>query len=144
VLEFHHIGVGTKRFDEAIARYQSLGYELFVKLDDPGINVRVAFLRRGSDPLIEILAPLLEGGPLDALLKRGAVPGPYHTCYAVQSIANASEFLRERGFMPITPPLPALAFAGRLVAFFYERDIGLLELVEQPPFLSAPTAGSKQ
>ncbi|RYZ08863.1 MAG: hypothetical protein EOO73_06085 [Myxococcales bacterium] len=142
MLQFHHIGIGTARFEDAVARYQSLGYELFVDLNDPGLNVRVAFLRRAGEPLIEVLAPLSEGGPLDALLKRRAIPGPYHTCYAVEDLAAGIEYLRERGFMPLTEPAPALAFGGRPVVFFYERDIGQVELVEKPPFGCDAFAGA--
>jgi methylmalonyl-CoA/ethylmalonyl-CoA epimerase len=133
VLEFHHIGIGTKRLGAAVSRYESLGYRLLLSIDDPGIKVRIAFVAASSGPLIEIVAPLGTGGPLDALIARKVVPGPYHTCYAVRSMPEAAEFLRERHFMPIAEPMPAVAFGGKPVAFFYERDVGLVELVEQPP-----------
>jgi methylmalonyl-CoA/ethylmalonyl-CoA epimerase len=135
VLKFHHVGVGTKNFEEAIQRYRALGHELLLRVDDPNINVRVAFVQAASSPLIEILAPLGPGGPLDSLIARKSIPGPYHTCYAVESMAAGSERLRETGLMPISAPMPAAAFAGSLVAFFYDRDIGLVELVERPPFI---------
>lgn len=133
MLAFHHIGIGTTRLEEAIERYLALGHELLLRVDDPGINVRIAFVRAPGSPLIELVAPLGPGGPLHGLIARKVVPGPYHTCYAVQAMSEASAFLRERGFMPITEATPAVAFGGKPVAFFFEKDVGLVELVEQPP-----------
>lgn len=138
MLSFHHVGIGTKRFDDAIERYVALGYRLLLRVDDPGLNVKVAFVAAADGPLIEILAPLAPNGPLDALIARKSVPGPYHTCYAVRDLAAGADYLRERGFMPIGSPAAAVAFGGKPVQFFFERDVGLVELVEQPPELTPP------
>jgi methylmalonyl-CoA/ethylmalonyl-CoA epimerase len=135
MLTFHHVGIGTTHFEQAIDRYLELGHVLLLKVDDPGIDVRIAFLRPPGGPLIEIVAPLGENGPLKTLIARKVVPGPYHTCYAVESMLEASDYLRKRGWMPIGQPIPAVAFQGQPVAFFFERDTGLIELVEQPPDL---------
>jgi methylmalonyl-CoA/ethylmalonyl-CoA epimerase len=138
VFEFHHIGIGTTRFDEAIERYAALGHDLLLRVDDPGINVRIAFVKAARGPLIEIVAPLGDNGPLHSLIARKVVPGPYHTCYAVQAMPEAGAALRRLGFMPVSEPTPAVAFGGKPVAFFFERDVGLVELVEQPPAIQAP------
>jgi methylmalonyl-CoA/ethylmalonyl-CoA epimerase len=132
-LIFHHVGIGTLRFEQAIAAYSELGYQLVRSVDDPRINVKVAFLRAAHGPLLEILAPLGADGPLRGLIERKAVPGPYHTCYAVAELEAATEALRARGFVPISPAVPALAFDEHPVRFFYGRDVGVLELVENPP-----------
>jgi methylmalonyl-CoA/ethylmalonyl-CoA epimerase len=139
-LVFHHVGVGTVDFDGAIQTYQALGHRLHSRVDDHGLNVRVAFLScpGAAGPWIEILAPLGEGGPLKALIARKALPSPYHTCYAVEQLEAAADDLRTVGFLPIGEPRSALAFQGARVAFFYHGTLGLLELVEAPPVWTMP------
>ncbi len=132
---FHHVGIGTKLFDEAIATYEALHHECFVRVDDQDLGVRVAFLRSaGGGPLLEILAPLGDHTPLRSLIERRLLPSPYHTCYAVENLAGSAERLRELGFMPVGEARPALAFAGQPIQFFLNRAVGLIELVEEPPF----------
>lgn len=134
-LVFHHVGIGTTDFDGAIETYVALGHRLHARVDDPGLNIRVAFLScpGGAGPWIEILAPLEANGPLQALITRKALPSPYHTCYAVDALEPAGEHLRELGFLPVGVPRNAVAFEGARVAFFYHGALGLLELVEAPP-----------
>lgn len=135
-LAFHHVGIGTTDFDGTIEAYLSLGHRLRCRVDDPGLNIRVAFLAcpGGRGPWIEILAPLGPGGPLQSLIASKALPSPYHTCYGVKELDAAGEDLRARGFIPVGEPRPALAFDGARVAFFYHSALGLVELVESPPF----------
>ncbi len=134
-LSFHHVGVGTTNFDGAIELYVALGHRLHSRVDDPGLNVRIAFLAcpGGQGPWIEILSPLNPGGPLDSLIARQFLPSPYHTCYGVDDLDVAAKELRGKSFLPAGPARPALAFANARVQFFYPSAIGLLELVERPP-----------
>lgn len=145
-LRFHHVGVGTTDFEGAIECYQGLGHRLHRQLDDPGLNVRVAFLSgpRGIGPWIEVLAPLGPDGPLKALLARRSLPAPYHTCYAVDDLERATEHVRLADFVALTAPKPALAFGNQRVAFFFNRSIGLIELVERPPSELAPFGDARQ
>jgi len=141
-LRFHHVGVGTTDFDEAIRIYGALGHRLYRSVDDPLLNVRVAFLRsrHGDGPWIEILAPLGEGGPLQSLIKRKLLPSPYHTCYAVADVHSASQDLQQLGFLPLGEARPAVAFDQALVAFFHHGALGLVELVQNPPSFRLPEA----
>lgn len=130
----HHIGIGTTDLDAAVRVYESLGHALRASIDDPGFGVRAAFLGSGR-PWIEIVAPLdASGGPLKGLITRGALPAPYHTCYAVEDLAQASQQLKSRGFLALGQPKPGVAFGGALVLFHSHRAIGLIELVERPSF----------
>jgi methylmalonyl-CoA/ethylmalonyl-CoA epimerase len=131
---FHHVGIGTADLPAAVRVYESLGYTLHAQVDDVELGVRAAFLgSRG--PWIEIVAPLGEGGgPLKALLARGALPAPYHTCYAVEDLAAASKLLTLRGFLALGKPKPAIAFGGASILYHAHRAIGLVELAERPTF----------
>lgn len=137
--DFHHVGVGTRDFDGAIATYRALGHRLHSRVDDPVLDVRVAFLRAPgeSGPWIEILAPLGPNGALKSLLARKSLPTPYHTCYVVPDLAGAASHLRELEFLPLGDPAPAIAFGGQPVAFFSSLTVGMIELVQAPATLPA-------
>jgi len=138
-LEFHHVGVGALDFEAAIDTYIALGHRLHSRVDDPVLDVRVAFLQApGSHgPWIEVLSPLGPNGPLKSLVGRRALPSPYHTCYVVEDLPRASEQLRDLGFLPLGESRPALAFGGQPVAFFLSQTVGMLELVQGPAVLPA-------
>ena len=133
---FHHVGVGTLDLEGAIAAYGTLGYVTHARADDPALGVSVAFLRgSGPGPWIEIVAPLdARGGPLSSFIRRKQLPSPYHTCYAVNDIKVASAKLREQGFLPLGEPSPAAVFQGAAIWYHIHDSIGLVELVQQPPF----------
>jgi methylmalonyl-CoA/ethylmalonyl-CoA epimerase len=119
--------------DKAIDVYSALGHSLLVKVDDEALNVRIAFLSPGpSVTFIELIAPLAGEGPLNALMRRHILPAPYHTCYAVSDLPTTICKLEGQGFTRLTEPKPAVAMGGALIAFFYHRDVGLLEVVENP------------
>jgi methylmalonyl-CoA/ethylmalonyl-CoA epimerase len=134
-LLFHHVGIGTEDFDGAIETYQRLGHSLYCRVDDPVLDVRIAFLTgpHGAGPWFEVLAPLGPDGPLKSLIRRRSLPAPYHTCYAVDDLEHAASDVRSAGFMAVGEPRPALAFDNQPVGFFFSRTIGLIELVERPP-----------
>jgi methylmalonyl-CoA/ethylmalonyl-CoA epimerase len=135
-LALHHIGIGVLDLEAGIEAYGLLGYTKLVAVDDERLGVRVAFLSPPQAPghLIELLSPLGETSPLQSLIARKLLPGPYHTCYATTDYAVADRVLMERGFTRISKPTPALAMDQALIAFFYHHAIGLLEIVENPPF----------
>ncbi|MFT3905871.1 MAG: VOC family protein [Steroidobacteraceae bacterium] len=131
---FHHVGVGVLDMQAAIRTYESLGHRLHSCVDDPGINIRVAFLKSpAGGPWIELLAPLNPGGPLESLIRRKLLPSPYHTCYAVSELESAGALLSAQGLLQVGPACNAVAFGGARVAFFYSTLVGLIELVERPP-----------
>ncbi|HEX2733151.1 MAG TPA: VOC family protein [Polyangiaceae bacterium] len=133
-LDLHHVGIGTTDLEAAIATYAELGIALHMRIDDPNLGVRLAFLGTAR-PWIELVAPLDDaGGPLKALLSRGHVPGPYHTCYAVDDLLVASAKLVAQGFVALGKPKPALAFGNAPILFHSHRLLGLVELAERPPF----------
>ena len=91
-MTFHHVGIGVLDMQDAIRLYEALGHRLVRNIEDPGINIRVAFLASPSGgPWIELLAPLNPSGPLDSLIKRKLLPSPYHTCYGVNDIDQAGD-----------------------------------------------------
>ena len=58
---------------------------------------------------------------------------PYHMCYEVQDIAQAIGELRDQRFLLVSGPVPACAMEDRRVAFLFQKNTGLIELVEARP-----------
>ena len=130
-LEFHHIGVATDNLEKAIEVYAFLGYSLQHQeiYHDPIQQVNIVFVAKTGHPLVELISPATENSPIKAILnKMGA--SPYHSCFEVINIDMTIKFLREKRFVVISKPVPAVAFNGRKVAFLFQANIGIIELLE--------------
>jgi methylmalonyl-CoA/ethylmalonyl-CoA epimerase len=62
-------------------------------------------------------------------LKRGG--GLHHLCYEIEDLENQLALSRAQGGLVVKPPLPAVAFAGRRIAWVYTRNKLLLEYLER-------------
>lgn len=131
-LSFHHIGIACRSIDKTKAFYCQMGYEASAIVEDPLQHVRVCFLDADNAPRIELLEPLDEQSPIARTLATAGV-SPYHMCYEVDDIAIAINDLRAGKFLLVNGPVPACAMQGRRVAFLYQRNTGLIELVERHP-----------
>ena len=108
------------------------GYECVSgPFDDPVQKVSVCFLERGTagDPVLELVAPLGEESPIQRTLSKGA--GAYHICYETENLEQAIEHLTARGCLMVSPPVPAVAFNNRRIAWLYTSTRQLVELVER-------------
>ena len=142
-LVLHHVGIGVLDLEAAVRAYEALGHQCLVQADDPFLKIRVAFLSPGPGAaLIEVLAPLGEQGPLSSLVKRGILPAPYHTGYAVNDIELVVATLSEFGFRAISHPTPSTTLGGALIVFLYHAAAGLLELVQNPAIGPTPAIAS--
>ena len=113
-------------------------------MDDHVLDVRIAFLRGGEGPYIEIVSPLSPNGPLKSLQSRRLLPSPYHTCYETEDLVAAGEHLQSKGFIPLGETRPALAFGGAHIAYYYHPATGMLELVKNPPSWSSTAKNCKE
>jgi methylmalonyl-CoA/ethylmalonyl-CoA epimerase len=57
---------------------------------------------------------------------------PYHICYKVQDMEAAITMLRGQRFLLVSGPVAACAMQDRRVAFLFQKNTGLIELVENP------------
>jgi methylmalonyl-CoA/ethylmalonyl-CoA epimerase len=94
-------------------------------------HVSVCFLGTGElgDLTIELVAPLGDNSPISKVLAKGI--GAYHICYEVDEIEAALEYVRSEGCIVVSKPVPATAFAGKRIAWFYTPTRQLVELVER-------------
>jgi methylmalonyl-CoA/ethylmalonyl-CoA epimerase len=132
-LRFSHIGVAVPSISQALATYQAIfGYVVLSgPFDDPVQHVSVCFLGTGEpgDLTIELVAPLGDNSPVSQVLAKGI--GAYHICYEVDEIEAALEYVRSQGCLVVSKPVPATAFAGKRIAWFYTPTRQLVELVER-------------
>jgi methylmalonyl-CoA/ethylmalonyl-CoA epimerase len=99
--------------------------------DDPWQKVKVAFLAvRPGDPLIELVQPAGESSPVWRFLtERGG--GLHHLCYEVGDLEEQMAEMKSRGCMIVSRPKPAIAFAGRRIAWMLTAEKLLVELLEK-------------
>ena len=130
---FHHVGFVVASIEKSIESFkQSLAAEWDGHIiHDPNQGVRVTFLRsqHSTDPLFELVEPADENAPVQGFLKRGG--GLHHVCYEVEDLEEALARLRAAGGIVTRPPLPAVAFAGRRIAWVYTKNKLLIEYLER-------------
>lgn len=130
-LVFHHIGIACRDIGKTREFYLGLGYTASPVVDDPLQHVRICFLDKEGAPRLELLQPLDDQSPVARTLATAGVT-PYHFCYEVRNIDEAIAALRTKRFLLVSGPVPACALGDRRIAFLYNKNNGLIELVEKP------------
>lgn len=130
-MKFHHIGVAVKSIDKTAAVYVAGGYIHSVTTFDPVQNVNVCWLTKDGMPVVELLEPVDETSPVCKILEKNGVV-PYHTCYIVEDIEQAVIDLRKMKYVVVSKPVEAPAIRNCKVCFLFNKNVGLIELVEAP------------
>ena len=130
-MKFHHIGIAVKEIEKTAAVYVQGGYNKSTITFDPIQNVNICWLVKDGMPTFELLAPVDEKSPVNKTLEKNGVT-PYHSCYIVDDIESAVKELRKQKYIIVSKPEPAVAINNCKVAFLYNKNIGLIELVEEP------------
>jgi methylmalonyl-CoA/ethylmalonyl-CoA epimerase len=132
-LKFSHVGVAVPNLEQALAVYHGIfGYTVrsgpFV---DPIQKTSVCFIATNNegDVPIELVAPSGDESPVNRFLGKGITT--YHLCYEVDDIGEALKHVRSQGCLVLSEPVPAVAFEGRRIAWFYTPTRQLTELVER-------------
>lgn len=128
---FHHIGIAVKEIDATASVYEQGGYHRSVSVFDPIQNVNICWLTKESMPIVELLAPVNEKSPVNKTLEKVGV-APYHCCYVVDNIDKAVAELKKQRYIMVSKPAEAVAFFGSRVCFLFNKNVGLIELVEAP------------
>ena len=129
--KFHHIGVATNDIESTAFVYEQGGYHRSASILDPVQNVKICWLTREGYPTVELLAPVDEKSPVCKTLEKNGVT-PYHTCWIVPNLEEAAQKLRKQRYVMVSKLAEAVAFRGARVAFFFNKAVGLIELVEEP------------
>lgn len=129
-MHIHHYGLATKNLERSMEVFRSLGYQVSEPVFDPVQHVKVAFVHRKGEHPIELVCDSETGGPTSGILSKVG-SGLYHICYEVDNIEQMITNLGQNGFLLRHKPVNAIAFDGRRIAWLYNRDIGLVELLEK-------------
>jgi methylmalonyl-CoA/ethylmalonyl-CoA epimerase len=135
-----HVGVAVPALGPTTDLLSALfGYKVVSgPFDDPIQKVSVNFLTTSSDNVaeIELIAPLSEDSPITATLAKGG-NSSYHLCFETSDIEQALIHAKANGCIVVSPPVPAVAFDGRRIAWIYTRSRQLFELVESKDAVSS-------
>jgi len=134
MLNLHHIGIAVEDIARATASYvRTLGCVVWSDIvHDPVQTAYVQFLKLPGDAVyLEFVSPDGARSKLRNALRKGG--GLNHLCYATGDIEAACEALRRRGLFLLQPPVPAVVFKGRRIAWLMGGDRVPLELVETGP-----------
>lgn len=134
-LTLHHVGFVVADIAPAMEGFlRSLNASWDRRIiEDPVQRVKVAFLTtRPGEPQIELVEPVGERSPVRKfLLEKGG--GLHHFCYEASSLQVELRAFRSRGAILVQPPVPAVAFDGRRIAWVLTRENLLVELLEASP-----------
>ncbi|HEX6795837.1 MAG TPA: VOC family protein [Casimicrobiaceae bacterium] len=128
-LAFHHVGVACTDIASETAHFATLGYvpegESF---EDRVQGIRGMFMA-GQSPRVELLEPLRANAPgvLEPWLSQRIKL--YHLAYVAPDLSDAIASLRSQRGKLVAPPVPAVAFGGRNIAFVMLPNRLLVELI---------------
>lgn len=129
VKNIHHIGYLVKSIKDSIQVFEALGYVKETEIiNDEARGIYICFLTKNGYR-IEFVSPMDENSTVSGLIKKLGNT-PYHICYEVEDIEESIESLKRQKYMLLQKPQEAVAIDGKKVAFLYEKNIGMIELVE--------------
>jgi methylmalonyl-CoA/ethylmalonyl-CoA epimerase len=131
-MRLHHVGFVVNSIADAMPGFvRSLTAEWDGEtFHDPLQKVKVAFLTPiTGDAQIELVEPAGDDSPVRRFLEKGG--GLHHICYEVAQLEQELAGFRARGAMIVSRPKPAVAFAGRRIAWVMTAEKLLVELLEE-------------
>ena len=129
-MKIHHLGYAVKNLNLALRNFQKLGYnKLHPQVIDKQRKVVIQFIQKDGYRL-ELVSPLGRQSPLGNILKKIG-PTAYHLGYEVKNINQKISQLRRNKFFLLEKSSSAPAMLGKKVAFLFNKEIGLIELVEK-------------
>ena len=130
-MKIHHLGWLVKDIEKSVNAFKALmGGDLSV--EEPVVDtdrlIKLVFVH--SDILcFEFIEPVSKESPVYEILKREGA-SLYHICMEVEDIDMETDRMVKKGILLVHPKKPAVAIGNRNVAFLYDKNLGLVELVE--------------
>ena len=134
----HHAGFVVAAIEPVLAMFARAVSAPSVSpiFHDPLQRVRVAFVDAAGPggASLELIEPADERSPVSAFLAKGG--GLHHLCYEVDDLERQLAESRAMGHTVIHRPTPAIAFAGRPIAWVMTPQRLLIEFLasnDAPP-----------
>ena len=130
-MKIHHIGYLVKEIDKSIIQFENLGFMYTdIPIVDKIRDLKILFMYN-NDVVIELIQSLSNNSRVSGLLKH-YINSPYHFCYETNDMNLSIQMLINiNGYILIETPSPAPAIYGcPNVTFLFNKDIGLIELIE--------------
>jgi catechol 2,3-dioxygenase-like lactoylglutathione lyase family enzyme len=131
-MKLHHLGVLVENIAASSRSYhENFGYEIRSEIiHDPLQAAFVRFLAMPAETLyLELISPDGPQSFLQNALKRA--PGANHICFSTLDLEESLRHLSSAGGMVLRPPVPAVAFRNKRIAWIMDPDCALIELVER-------------
>lgn len=123
-----HIGYLTGDISQTSKAFRILGYSSDNIVNDDIQQTRICFLHKEGEVDIELVEPYEENKTMQKMLtKRGVTP--YHICYEVNDIDAEYNELIAKNWTALFKPVEAPAFGNRKICYFWNSEIGFIELV---------------
>lgn len=127
-MKIDHFGFAVENIEKAIEDFKNL-FGFFQETEvreDLKQKVRIAFLKDEEKKVaVELLEPIGLDSPVYG--KKGLL----HICFKTKDFEKDCKILREKGWLLIKSPQEAEAIKGAKVSFFYSKDYGVIELIEE-------------
>lgn len=128
-MKIHHVGYLVSDIDKSLLKFQLLGYKIEKeKIYDEIRDIFIVFIKNDMYR-VELIQPVSEKSVAYNLLKKYG-HSPYHICYIVKNIEMEVEGLKQQRYVLIDEPCVAPAIEGRRTVFLYNKNVGIIELVE--------------
>tara|TARA_B100000686_G_C16782438_1_gene972872 strand:+ start:661 stop:1080 length:420 start_codon:yes stop_codon:yes gene_type:complete len=127
--KFHHFGLAIKNSKVAINFYKNLGYTISREYIDKFQRVRLRLCYSKLGPTIELVSPMDKKSPIINYIRKFDEVF-YHTCYEINDL-RAVEYLKENfDSKCVLAPRPAEIFGYKKISFYYVKNLGLIEILE--------------
>lgn len=128
-----HIGIAVPDIAAARKLYGQLGFvsEMEETLGEENYGVRVLMMHHGPQR-IELLEPLEKGkeSPIDSYIEKKPYK-MYHLAYSVSDLDAQVKILEKQKFLMIDEPRASACVEGKRAVFLFNRNMGIIELVEE-------------
>lgn len=129
-LKFAHVGILVKNIETFAPVLEHLLEARPVSpiVEDPNQQAVLQMFRSGQT-LLELVAPAPGPSNVNTALKNSG-EGPAHLCFETSDLDLTLERVRQAGGLVFKPPLPAVLFGEKRVAFAMLRNGMVFEFVE--------------
>lgn len=141
----NHIGYLVHDINESISAFKKLGYDIVEYnsntdyiISDSIQKVKICFLKL-DNIVLELVQADGDNSTISKLSKKSSHSMPYHLCYEVNDLDETIKEKRRDGYIIIQKPTPAIAFNNRKIAFLFNINTGIIELLEKENFITKET-----